>query len=76
MQWSKVPSQTKWKQPAAHLPGCYLSSTSCSLLGDLPLSKFLGFWNAAHLPSPAGKHNFTINSANLNPISPLWKDKS
>lgn len=76
MGWGKVLSLRKWKQPSAHLLGYQVSSTSCSLLGYLPLPEFLGFWpNAAHLPSPPGKHSFTVNSAHINPISPLWKGK-
>lgn len=68
----KVPSPTTWKQPFAHLPG-YQVATSCSLLGHLSLPKFLGFWpNAVHLPSPGGKHSFTVSATHRHSISPLW----
>lgn len=43
MEWGKVPSMTKWKQPSVHLPGYQQSSTSCSLLGHLPLLDFWAF---------------------------------
>lgn len=72
MGWGKVRSLTKWKQLSAHLPGYQVNSTRCSLPGHLPLPDLLGFWpNAAHLPSPPGKHSFTESSAHTHPISPL-----
>lgn len=76
VRWGKVPSLTKWKQSSTHLSGYQVSSTSCSLLGHLSLSEFLGFWpNTVHLPSHTGKHSVTVNATHINPISPLWKAK-
>lgn len=72
MEWGKVPSMTKWKQASAHLPGYQLSSTSCSLLGHLPL---LDLWASdPMLPTclPLQRSSFTVNSAHTHSISPLW----